>query len=128
MQKQKKKASQIKKKTCKCVPTIFQIRRGRTFWGVKAASPPPVFGIVVYKHVVWDSHHVAIHIDCCWYNNLEETTKPSSFKKPYSFAHAHAHNQLSLKTKHHGAFLFALNEVNDNSEYIFVYVANTGDF
>lgn len=73
--KKKKKALQIKKKTCKCVPTIFQIRRSRTFWGVKAASPPSVFGIVVYKHVVWDSQNVAIHIDCCWYNNLKRKKK-----------------------------------------------------
>lgn len=106
------------------MPTIFQIRRGRTFWGVKAASPPPVFRIVVYKHVVWDSQHVAIHIDCCWYNNLEEKTKPHISKILQIFPESglvRQNNILSL-------FCFYLNRVNDISEYIFVYVVTTGDF
>lgn len=34
----------------------------------------------------------------------------------------------SFEPKHHGQSLFALNEVSDNYEYIFVDVANTGDF
>lgn len=115
------------------MPTIFQIRRGRTFWGVKAASPPPVFGIVVYKHVVWDSQHVAIHIDCCWYNNLQKKTKKKTnqiLKKTLPYFHKRGYRiRSSFKTKHHHRLLlFALNKVNDSYDYICVYVANTGDF
>lgn len=106
------------------MPTIFQIRRGRTFWGVKAASPPPVFGIVVYKHVVWDSQHVAIHIDCCWYNNLEKKTKPHISKILQIFPESGLVRQNDILL----LFCFYLNQVNDISEYIFVYVATTGDF
>lgn len=53
------------------MPTILQIRRGRTFWRVKATSPSPMLGVVVYEHVVRDSQDMAVHIDCCRDNNLQ---------------------------------------------------------
>ena len=64
-----KEASQIKKDAQR-VPTIVQIRRGRTFWRVQAARPPPVLRVVVHKHVVGHGQHVAVHVDRGGHDNL----------------------------------------------------------
>lgn len=52
------------------MPTILQIRR-RTFWRVESASPSPVLGIVMYKHVVGNSQDMAVNIDGRRYDNLQ---------------------------------------------------------
>lgn len=52
------------------VPTILQIRSGRTFWGVKAAGSSAMFWVVVDEHVVRHGQHVTIHINRCRYNDL----------------------------------------------------------
>lgn len=52
------------------MPTILQIRRGRTFRGVKAASPAAMFGIVVDEHVVRNGQHMTVHVNCRRYNDL----------------------------------------------------------
>lgn len=52
------------------MPTILQIRR-RTFWRVESASPSPMLGIVMYKHVVGNSQDMAVNIDGRRYDNLQ---------------------------------------------------------
>lgn len=52
------------------MPTILQIRR-RTFWRVESASPSPVLGIVMYKHVVGNSQDMAVNVDGRRYDNLQ---------------------------------------------------------
>lgn len=50
------------------------------------------------------------------------------FKKSAYFQE-HGYTDRSSKTKqHHNLLLLTWSKVNDNYEYIFVYVANTGDF
>lgn len=55
----------------KNVPTILQIRR-RTFWRVESASPSPMLGIVMYKHVVGNSQDMAVNVDGRRYDNLQQ--------------------------------------------------------
>lgn len=55
----------------KNVPTILQIRRGRTFRGVKAAGTAAMFGVVMDEHVVRNGQHVTVHVNCRRYNDLE---------------------------------------------------------
>lgn len=64
------KRSAANYKMQKNVPTILQIRR-RTFWRVESASPSPMLGIVMYKHVVGDSQDMAVNIDGRRYDNLQ---------------------------------------------------------